>query len=388
MVQLSSLNYYKLSISSHTTHIKSNSSHRTCRVLTCLSNSLKMRRSTKGSVMGIARWTVMGSIRGTIRGSMQFWVSGAVLSALAGCGMTVSNSQTTEKVSTQANWTLVWADEFNGEALDRGKWGAETSCWGGGNNERQCYTDRPENIGVADGKLKITARPERFKGLKYSTDHENRGRTVTQEYTSGKIRTKGLAHWKYGRFEARIKLPKGQGTWPAFWMMPEESHYGKWPLSGEIDIMEAVNLGAKCRDCGPSETENRSRVALHYGQTWPKNAFQYTSHSLPNGINAYHIYAVEWSEGQIDWFVDDKKIFTMRDKDWFTGAIDKRENKLAPFDRPFHLILNLAVGGNLPENETEKTFKASSFPTELLVDWVRVYQCKQDMKTSKACLSP
>jgi len=300
------------------------------------------------------------------------FMSGAALVILTACQFP-ENTPAVDLAESQKKWTLVWSDEFNGTELDPEKWVPETSCWGGGNNELQCYTNRSENIKVSDGVLKLSAREEAFRGLKYPQDWEDRGENVTQRYTSGKVRTKGLAQWKYGRFEARIKLPQGQSTWPAFWMLPEDNSYGKWPLSGEIDIMEAVNLGARCDECGASKTENRSSGALHFGQPWPNQNLRFKNNALPNGVDSYHIFSVEWSEKQFDWYVDGERFFTLRESDWFTAAVSKDENKLAPFDRPFYLMLNLAVGGDLPGNRNEKSFNPDSFPSDLLVDWVRVY---------------
>lgn len=284
-------------------------------------------------------------------------------------------------------WRLVWADEFNGTSLDRTKWTPETSCWGGGNYERQCYTDRLDNIEVKDGILHLKAKAESFTGLEFPQDRADRGRSVTRDYTSGKLRTTGLQSWTYGRFEARLKLPKGQGTWPAFWMLPENNVYGEWPLSGEIDIMEAVNLGAKCDDCGNSKTENRSSVALHFGDKWPDNKFKFAAHRLPDGIDAYHIFAVEWAKGKISWFVNDTEVFTLTQDDWYSASVGKGDDPAAPFNQAFYLNLNLAVGGRLAEQRNEKTLDPSSFPNALLVDWVRVYECVGDELTSRGCLT-
>ena len=317
---------------------------------------------------------------------IKLFLVAAVALFFIGWGL-ISVGGTHSSAAKSEDWTLVWSDEFDGESLDQSKWAGETSCWGGGNNERQCYTDRPENISVGEGHLKLTARQETFIGKKYPQDWADRGDNVTQPFTSGKIRSKGLASWKYGRFEARVKLPQGQSNWPAFWMLPEENTYGDWPLSGEIDIMEAINLGAKCDNCENSAQENRSSAALHFGQPWPENQFRTQKHTLPNGAESYHVFALEWTEGKIDWFVDDQKILSMTENEWYTGAVSKDKNSLAPFDQPFYLMFNLAVGGNLPDNRNEKTFNANSFPSELLVDWVRVYQCKEDLETAKKCVS-
>ncbi len=276
--------------------------------------------------------------------------------------------------SAPAGMTLVWSDEFNRSALDPEKWAAEQSCWGGGNNERQCYTDRPDNIQVKDGKLHLIAMPENFTAARYSQDKGDRGGMVTQSHTSGKVRTRGLASWTYGRFEARIKLPQGQSTWPAFWMMPEHDTYGDWPLSGEIDIMEAVNLGAACADCPAGDIETRSGVALHFGQSWPQNAVIYQRRALPRGRQAFHVFSVEWTADRINWFVDGHRVFSVGKAQWHTATVEKSQNPNAPFDQPFHLILNLAVGGDLPDGDGRGPFESSSFPAEMIIDWVRVYQ--------------
>lgn len=278
-----------------------------------------------------------------------------------------------ESASGEPHRQLVWSDDFTGKELDSTKWSAERSCWGGGNNERQCYVDSPDNIHVENGELVLSAFAETHTGPQFAQELSDRGELVTQNYTSGKIRTKGLASWTYGRFEARIKLPKGQSTWPAFWMLPETDVYGGWPQSGEIDIMEAVNLTAICEDC-PNGKENRSSAALHFGDTWPENRFLTKTHDLLiDDIEGWHVYALDWREGRMEWFVDDNLFFSLESQDWFTPTVDKIDNANAPFDQPFYLMLNLAVGGNLPDNKNEKAFNPNSFPAQMKVDWVRVY---------------
>lgn len=288
-------------------------------------------------------------------------------------------------------WQLVWSDEFSGTSLDPGKWQAEESCWGGGNNEWQCYTDRRENIRVADGLLRLTARKEEWTGPKFPDDgRRSDGQVATQPYTSGKIVTRSLADWTYGRISARIKLPRGQGTWPAFWMMPSEDYYGGWPLSGEIDIMEAVNLGAPCSDCGAGGVEIRTQGALHYGGRWPENTFTHERVSLPDGSNpadSFNVYSVEWGEGLIRWYVNDSPFFEMTEGDWYIDAGGAAGRPQAPFDRPFYLILNLAVGGRLSHYQNAGGVDEAAFPAELLVDWVRVYQCGDDPETGLACMN-
>lgn len=246
--------------------------------------------------------------------------------------------------AAEPSWKLVWSDEFIGDKLDYSKWEAEVNAFGGGNNEMQLYTDRPENVRIEDGHLVIEARK----------DQPNIQGTV-REYSSGRIRTKHRGDWKYGRIEVRAKLPDGQGLWSAIWMLPTEEKYGPWALSGEIDIMEMV---------GPEP--NKVLGTLHYGDTWPNNKHTGSSYQLPRGTFAeeFHIFAIEWEAGEIRWYVDDKLYQTQ--KEWST----KNTAFPAPFDQTFHLILNVAIGGNLPGPPNAET----KFPKQMRVDYVRVYQ--------------
>jgi beta-glucanase (GH16 family) len=288
-------------------------------------------------------------------------------------------------------WKLVWSDEFEGEALDPARWLPEESCWGGGNQEQQCYTGRAENVSVADGQLRLTAREETWTGPNLPDETSSEAPdTRTQPYTSGKVRTRNLANWKYGRFSARIKLPKGQGTWSAFWMMPEDDHYGAWPLSGEIDIMESVNLGAACTDCGELLHETRTQGALHFGGRWPDNKFLHQTTQMPAGASpadGFHVYTAEWGEGIIRWYFDDKLFFELEEGDWYTAAKSAEGRSGAPFDQPFYLMLNLAVGGKLSAEKNEKGIDPTAFPAHMLVDWVRVYQCEPDPDQGLACIN-
>lgn len=285
-------------------------------------------------------------------------------------------------------WQTVWFDDFDGTELNRQKWNVEESCWGGGNNERQCYTDRPENIVVEDGILRLIARPETYTGWLQPFTGPG-GERRTQEYTSGKVVTRGTAVWRYGRFSARMKLPAGQGTWPAFWMMPHDSFYGKWPLSGELDIMEAVNLETPCPDC-PNGYENRTSGALHFGDLPPDNTYLFlkTEGVDPaSPADEWRVYSVEWAQDEIQWFVDGQIFMRIKADDWHSASRKAKGREFAPFDQPFYLMINLAVGGNLPEKSNGAGFDPNSFPAELLVDWVRVEQCLGDQETGRACLS-
>lgn len=242
---------------------------------------------------------------------------------------------------------LVWSDEFDGNAVDLAKWtfqlgdGAEVGLPSGwGNNEQQWYT--ADNTSVADGMLTIEARNE-------SVDPRFR-------YTSARLRSRLKGDWTYGRFEMRAKMPLGRGLWPAFWMLPTDSSvYGTWAASGEIDIVEY--LGSE-----PGEIFG----TLHYGDAWPNNVFTSNEYQLESGTfnDDFHEYAIEWSAEEIRWFIDGEEY--ARQNDWYTTAGPFP----APFDIDFHLLLNLAVGGNLPGSPDASTV----FPQQFVVDYVRVYQ--------------
>lgn len=241
-------------------------------------------------------------------------------------------------------WKLVWADEFNGNALDLTKWHFEVNGKGGGNNELQYYTDRPVNATVHDGKLVITALKEKFEGP-----------DGKKNYTSARLRTKGTGDWQYGRFEARIKMPRGKGLWPAFWMMPTDETYGGWPLSGEIDISEVIG-----------DKPNVTYGTLHYGEKWPRNVHSGDKFTLPSGdfSDDFHVFAVEWQEGEIRWYVDGQLYQTQ--KEWRTASAPFP----APFNQKFYFLLNVAVGGAWPGPPNAATV----FPQTMEVDYVRAYQ--------------
>ncbi|UTA47173.1 family 16 glycosylhydrolase [Simiduia sp. 21SJ11W-1] len=277
------------------------------------------------------------------------------------------------------SWQLVWSDEFDGQSIDASKWRHEKNCWGGGNNELQCYTDRPENSFLQDGKLHIVARHESFSGPAHNDDDPNYNpadTSATQPYTSARLRSKNQGDWRYGRIEVAAQMPKGQGLLPAVWMLPTQWRYGGWPLSGEIDIVEVVNPGVGAH-------ANEAHGTLHYGRLWPNNNYS-GSHTTVNGNvwEGLHQYAIEWEPDEIRWYVDGKHYGTQRPATetrpgWFTYFWNHEETGFsfgengAPFDQTFHLLLNLAVGGNWPGAPDANT----QFPQTLSVDYVRVYQC-------------
>ena len=240
---------------------------------------------------------------------------------------------------------LVWSDEFDGTDVDLSKWtfqfgdGSEVGLPPGwGNNELQYY--QAENATVAGGFLTITAREESVGG---------------RDYTSARMRTLGKGDWTFGRIEMRARMPIGQGMWSAFWMLPSDSVYGTWAASGEIDIVEHIG-----------DQPYRILGTLHYGGAWPRNVFSTTDYVLASGTfhDDFHVFALEWDLGEIRWYVDGM-LFATRTHWYSTGGPFP-----APFDVDFHLLLNLAVGGNLPGPPNA----ATDFPQEYVIDYVRVYQ--------------
>lgn len=270
----------------------------------------------------------------------------------------------------EGDWTLVWSDAFDGDQLDETKWTYAADCGGGGNDERQCYAVSPETVSVKDGVLRLTTIKRKTRGLANPWAGPT-GPMKTGDYASGKILTQGKASWRYGRIEARARVPGGQGVWPAIWMMPELSTYGGWPRSGEIDILETVNLGAPCDACEGGR-ENRVFGTIHFaGDAAGTHKQVGASTPMPVSKDGFHVYAVEWSAEAITWFVDGQKYAEAKAADW------KRDDQVAgasPFDQPFHLILNLAFGGRWPEGANAKGIDEAALPATMEVDWVRVSQ--------------
>jgi len=279
-----------------------------------------------------------------------------------------------------SSWKLVWSDEFDGEVIDPTRWSFDRDCWGGGNAERQCFTDDPGNARIENGALVITARrepvsgpalPERLRGPDTPVE------IVSREYSSARLVSRGNAAWRYGRIEVRARLPRGQGAWPAIWMLPEENAYGGWAASGEIDIMEAVNLGAPCEECA-SGIEDRVLGTLHYGGEWPDNHYSGSSVTLPDLAQGAHTFALEWSKDGMTWFVDGVPFACQTPDHWFTTSETAQGRPAAPFDAPFHLILNVAVGGGLPERKNLGGVDPEVFPQSMIVEFVRVYEWAGD----------
>jgi beta-glucanase (GH16 family) len=238
------------------------------------------------------------------------------------------------------NWQLVWSDEFNGSSIDTNHWKFETGNHNGwGNRELEYYTERPDNVYASNGVLHIVARKESTNGF---------------AYTSARINGHGLFSKKYGRFEFRAKAPKGKGYWPALWLMPENSPYGHWPDCGEIDVMEnRGNYPAVVQGTIHYANANGGHLQSTAIFTFPKD----------DGADNFHTYLLEWTTNSISWSVDGHLYESQTN--WSTAHAPYP----APFDQPFYIIMNLAVGGIYGGNPDSGTV----FPGEMQVDYIRVY---------------
>jgi len=249
-------------------------------------------------------------------------------------------------------WTLVWSDEFNGpdgSAVDTTKWVYGGPLDGQYNMELEYYNPSTDNVFIVGGNLHLVAKALPMNsGLMCGT--------LACQYTSGKIMTKAsgspsLFEKQYGRFSARMKIPAGQGMWPAFWMLGNNIDSVSWPTCGEIDIMENVG-NTPATDYGTLHGPNGNQEANLGGTTM-----------LPSGAlsDDFHVYSVEWKAGEVDFLLDDTV--------YFTGTTAQFPGTFVFDDHPFYMILNLAIGGSWPGSPDATTV----FPAELLVDWVRVY---------------
>jgi len=259
----------------------------------------------------------------------------------------IRGEQTASTGTDDGRWKLVWSDEFNGASgsgIDSSKWLVEVGGTGWGNHELQYYTDRPQNVFVRDGALVIRARKENFVG------HDR----VAKNHTSARLKTAGRFSQAYGRFEARIKIPAGQGMWPAFWLLGDDIGKIGWPACGEIDIME--NIGKELSTVhgsihGPGFVGS---VGLEAPYTLPDNR---------RFADDFHIFAVEWEPNAVRFYVDQDLYVTRTRADLHPGW-------KWVFDHPFFVLLNLAVGGDWAGSPDATTV----FPRDMLVDYVRVYE--------------
>lgn len=240
------------------------------------------------------------------------------------------------------NWELVWSDEFNYNGLpDSTRWGYDVGGHGWGNNEKQYYTaSRLENARVENGNLIIEARKEKMD---------------SGEYTSVRLVTRGKMDWLYGRFEIRAKLPSGRGTWPAIWMLPTKQSYGNnyWPENGEIDIMEHVGFH-------PGYIHASTHTIKYY---WRIGTQRTDTIYAKDASDAFHNYVIEWDPEEIKIYLDDSL--------YFTSVNDKTGWEAWPFDKPFFLLMNIAVGGDWGG---QQGIDDAIWPQKMEVDYVRVYK--------------
>jgi beta-glucanase (GH16 family) len=261
---------------------------------------------------------------------------------ITGCGSESDDS------GDENDWTITWQDEFDGTSVNTGNWNFnqgngydENDGWG--NGELQYYTGYQRNLRVDNGSLKITAIKESYNGF---------------NYTSARINTQNKFSQTNGKFEARIKMPVGQGYWPAFWLLPQDSPYGEWPASGEIDILESKG-----------SQPNWASASLHFGAQNDRKYITYSTDNLSTPISEYHVYSLVWEEDTMYWYIDDA--LYAWESFWFSKTNDGTYYPFpAPFDNPFYIVLNLAIGGSFDGNPDETT----QFPQTMEVDYVRVYE--------------
>lgn len=241
-------------------------------------------------------------------------------------------------------WKLVWNDEFSNSKINLDKWSHEIGGHGWGNNELQYYSDKDSTAFIKDGKLVLRA----------DVVPQGTGSSDNLRYfKSARLRTSGKGDWRYGRIEVKAKVALGQGIWPAIWMLPTDWMYGEWPQSGEIDIMEHVGY-----DPGNVHGSIHTDSYNHKINTQRGGSLK-----LDNIDNAFYVYAVEWFEDKIDFYIDNEKYFSFQN--------DKKNNfQTWPFNQRFHLLINIAVGGDWPGSPNETT----NFPAEMKIDYVRIYE--------------
>ena len=257
-----------------------------------------------------------------------------------------------KKNSVPDGYTLFFEDEFEGTELNKDIWSYEVGNGnnGWGNSEIEYY--KPDNAVVKDGQLHIVAKKEQVGDF---------------EYTSARIKTVNKVKFTYGIVEAKISLPAKKAMWPAFWMMPNDSIYGGWPHSGEIDIMEAnggYEYGTSC--------------AIHYsmpggGHTYDTGYNNMNTRDYKSSMSEFHVYKVDWQEESISMYVDDRLIKEFPQRTWSTNGASKETNPIAPFDKDFYLLLNLAISGNYVKGDMPDTDFESA---EMVIDYVRVYTYK------------
>lgn len=242
---------------------------------------------------------------------------------------TSSSKNATTASADSSGYQLVWSDEFNGNSVDTTNWNFEIGGEGWGNHEQEYY--QPQNAKVSDGNLIIEGRKENMQ---------------SNHYTSSRMTTKGKREFLYGKIEARIKIPVGQGFWPAFWMLGANIDTVNWPACGEIDIMEHIN------------TDSLLYGTLH----WDNNGHVQKGDTLVYTPSDYHVYGIEWDSTSIRWYLDGKKYHEV--------SILNGVNSTSEFHKPAFILLNVALGGDWPGQKIDD----AKLPARMIVDYVRVYK--------------
>lgn len=247
-------------------------------------------------------------------------------------------------------YTLIWSDEFSGNSLDESKWKIRRGGWNA-SNVQNCYV--PENVAIADGSLQLTA-----KHTPNYTCGDNAGNEFSRDFTSGFVETLGKANWTFGYFEARVKVPASNSTWPAFWMSPEEKEYGTWPASGEIDIFEI---------------KGHDMTSTYGNAIWGNSITDRTDRKQAYEIqdaDAWHVYGLEWQIGVLKFYIDGNLYHTIHHFDEPNAGTHPQ-----PFDIPYYLRLNIAVGGTYLQAPFDDAHNGiDQLPATMEVDWVRVYE--------------
>ena len=269
---------------------------------------------------------------------------------ITSCGNSLPNNleplkayENCEIKTLSEDYVCVWADEFNGSELDMTKWNIEVNGYGGGNQELQYYKE--DNIFVRDGKLEIEGRKEYFSG---------------KSYTSGRINSKYKGDFRYGRVEFSAKVPTGNGTWSAVWLLPTMNSYGGWPNSGEIDILEHVGYDPN-RVFSSTHTKKFNHLGDKGSLTFSKTLYEATTD--------FNNYVFEWEPGNMKMYVNESKIGEFNYVPAYNQDVEYKD--VYPFDQMFHIIINLAIGGVWGGVQG---INDEIFPTSMYVDYVRVYQ--------------
>ena len=275
--------------------------------------------------------------------------------SISACDQEVEEPKDGSEAMNSGQWSLVWSDEFDSDVIDLQKWNKLLWRPGWVNNESQAYTARDTNLFVRNGKLVIRGLIEPgYAGTDYT------GTDYNTDFTSGRVNTSGKANWIYGRFDIRAKLPKGNGSWPAIWMLGENISSVGWPHCGEIDIMEHVGF-----DDGNIHGSIHTTDYNHMLNT------QKSGHiSVPTATDSFHLYSLEWDSTYIRYLIDSEPFFFI----YNDGGGD--ENKW-PFNKSHYIILNLAIGGDWGGIQG---IDPNAFPMEMEVDYVRVFKKSESLK--------